>query len=304
MTEDLFTPLDVLMTTRGQMPSDDPEGPGSLVAAEIARVLDVPAPEGMRFMGELEQLKLGDMPASLRGRLPDPLYVFSHGRSPEQPLHLALLHQGSHALYVVSDRVKAILEGLPFRHSEFFPVSMVYSAHPTTSEHFGGGPVVAGTHWLWWCYATYDLVDVANTEAILTPLATPDQTRPGAPKIAYHHVGTRLNGPKPRVTLTHLPYAESAAFSILGWPNAGLTLSPALVRALTEANLVDPDGPILIWPHPLDGPRFDRLTSTSSRYPRKPPLRIAGTDILAADRHDPPFHARRPSFFPRPPQDS
>lgn len=304
MIEDLFTPLDVLLTTRGQMPDDDPDGPGSLVAAEIARVPDVPAPEGMRFMGELERLKLGDLPGSLRGRLPDPLYVFSRGRAPERPLHLALLHESGQPLWVVSDRVKTVLAGLPLRHSEFFPVTMVYSAHAPTSERFGGGAVIAGTHWLWWCYATYALVDVAHTEAMLTPMTAPDQTRPGRPHTAYHHVGTARNGPKPRVALTHLPYGESAAFTILGWPNAGLVLSPALARALADAGLVDPDGPILIRPHPLDGPRFDRLVSVSSSYPRKPPLRVAGTDILAADRHDLPFHARRSPLYPRAPQDS
>lgn len=298
---DLRIPIDVLMTTQGQRICDDPDGPGSLVMHYLSRVPEYPAPQNMQFQAELEVLTLGEMPGSLQGKIPEPLYVFSRGSKPEKPLEMARVGYTS-SLFVVSDRVKCILDTLPIKNSEFFPVSMVYSTKAVNSEDWGGGPVVAGTHWLWWCYATFDLVDVANTEAVLTPLAEPNRAQPEAPIVQFHHIGKAQNKLPVKVALQRAPYIESAAFTILGWRTSGMIVSPNFVKAFTEANLIDPDGPILIGALPLDGPRHAKVSIDFRKklIPCKPPLRVFGTEILAADSHDPPFHSSRSPYFPFP----
>ncbi|MCW6532501.1 hypothetical protein NED98_19810 [Sphingomonas sp. MMSM20] len=301
---DLDSPIDVLMTTRGQSPCDDPNGPGSLAAAYLARVPEYPAPREQQFQAELEMLTRGYMPGSLTGKIPNPVYVFSRGKTPDNPLEMAKIHY-TKSLFVVSNRVKKVLETIPLMNSEFYPVSMVYSTKGVNSEDYGGGPVVAGTHWMWWSFATFDLVDVSNTDAVLTPLVEENHALPDKPMARFYHVGGELNG-KIKVALKDAPYLQSAAFTILGWPRADMVVSPEFVKAFTEAGLVDPDGPIPIGVLPLDETRYPRLDIEFRKglIPRKPLLRIFGTNIFAIDRHDPPFHASRSPYFPLPAKNS
>ena len=297
---DLDTPIDVLITTAGQkIDGDDTHGPGSLVATYLSRVPEYPAPKEMQFQVDLERLTFGHMPGSLQGEIPDPLYVYTRGENPNRPLDMAKVHY-TKSLFVVSNKVKSILESLRIKNSEFYPVSMVYSTKGINSDDWGGGAVVAGTHWLWWCFATFDLVDIANTEAVLTPQSEPNRALPDAPIVSFHHLGKARNGPQIRVSLQSVPYEHSAAFTILGWSSTDLIVSPAFVSAFTEKGLVDPDGPINFGPLPLDRSRYAQVEVDFSKniIPRKPPLRIFGTSILVADRHDPPFHARRSPYFP------
>lgn len=298
---DLDTPIDVLMWTRGQGASDEPNGPVGIAGSYLSRVPDVPSPPDMLFGEELQSLLVGEMPGSLRGRIPHELYVFSLGGNPDAPLDMAQLHF-KRSMFVVSDRVKRVLETLTIRNSEFYPVSMVYSNKGNTSEDWGGGPVTHGTHWLWWCYATYDLIDVTHSQAVLHPKTQPNRALPGEPSVSYHKVGQEFRGPQPNVALKSIPYAESAAFMILGWPHAGMIVSPDFVEAFTRAGLIRPDGPVLINFTPLNGPRFDanEIAFDERGAPRKAPLRIFGTDILAADRYDPPFYSRRSHLHPLP----
>lgn len=295
---DLDRPIDVLMTTRGQFISEDPDGPGSLVDAYLARVPEYPAPREQQFQAELELLTLGYMPGSLKGKIPNPLYVFSRGRTPEKPLEIAKVHYTS-SLFVVSDRVKKILETLPLKNSEFYPVSMVYSTKGVDSDNCGGGPVVAGTHWLWWCFATLDLVDTERSEASLTPMSEPNKALAGSPLMSFYHLGKIQHKFPVKAVLKRAPYNECAAFTILGWAAAGMVISPAFAKAFTEAGLVDPEGPLRIGVLPLDGPRYAKSNEDFRKglISRKPPLRIYGTDILAADSEDPPFHASRSPYF-------
>lgn len=302
---DLTPPIDVLMTTQGQNISDEPDGPGSLVMHHLSRVSECPVPQDMQFQAEMEMLTRGDMPGSLQGKLPNLLYVFSRGRNPDKPLEMAKVGY-TKSLFVVSNRVKIVLETLTLKNSEFYPVSMVYSNKGVNSEDWGGGPVIAGTHWLWWCYATFDLVDVENTEAILTPMAEPNRALPGNPSVQFHHIGRVRNGPPPKVALKNAPYEESAAFTILGWPSAPMIVSPAFGEAFADAGLIDPAGPISIGVLPLDGPRYAKVNVDFQKklIARKPLLRVFGTDIVAADRHEPPFHSSRSPNFPLPSQES
>lgn len=298
---DLIEPIDVLMAIRGQIDSDDPDGPGSLVMDQISRVPDFPPPSGMRFESELAQLTFGDMPGSLRGKMPDPLYVFSHGRNPDRPLDFAEFSI-SKSLYVVSTRVKHVLETLSLQNSEFYPVVMVYSDKEINSEDWGGGPVVADTHWLWWCFAVLDLVDAARTEAVFTPLAEPNRAAAGHPIVEYQHVGPLSRNQLARVVLKRAPYDACPVFKILGWSMVDTIVSPDLVSAFSAASLIDPDGPISIHPLPLDRSRYSKI-NVEYQYKRissKPRLRIFGTHMTAADEYDPPFYARRSPLFPLP----
>lgn len=124
--------------------------------------------------------------------------------------------------------------------------------------------------------------------------------------VQFHHIGRARNGPPNQVALKRVPYEESAAFTILGWPSAPMIVSPAFGKAFTDAGLIDPDGPVLIGVLPLDGPRYAKVNIDFRKklISRKPPLRVFGTDIIAADSHDPPFHSSRSPYFPLSPQDS
>jgi hypothetical protein len=301
---DLDTPVDVIMTTIGEVIESEPDGPGSLVNTYVARSPEVTISPHERFSADLERMTNGYLPGSLGGKLPDPLYVFSTGSNPDRPLEFAKLFWAK-GLFVVSTRVKKILESLTIKSSEFYPVSMVYSNKGVNSEDYRGGPIVAGSHWLWWCYATYDLVDVANTRARITRLSEPDQAQVGQPIIDFHHIGRDPRGPPITVALNSAPYDESAAFSVLGWAGANLVLSPAFVDAFMKAGLLRPDGSVLISPTPLDGVRAAQVNAAFQRklIPYKPPLRVFGTNILAADQYDPPFYSVRDSLFSLPVQD-
>lgn len=298
---DLDSPIDVLMTTRGQFPSDDPDGPSSLVDAYLSRVPEYPAPRDQQFQAELEVLTLSYIPGSLKGKIPDPLYVFSRGKTPDNPLEMAKVHY-TKSLFVVSTKIKEVLETLPLKNSEFYPVSMVYSAKGVNSEDYGGGPVVAGTHWLWWCYSTLDLIDPERTEAALTPMAEPNKALDGSPMVSFHHVGKVQHKFPIKAALKSVPYDECAAFTILGWAAADMIISPAFVKAFTKAGLIDPEGPVRVGVLPLDAPRYAKVNDEFRRglIPRKPVLRVFGTNILAVDSEDPPFHASRSSYFPVP----
>jgi len=296
---DLDSPVDVLMTTRGQFASDDPDGPGSFVDAYLSRVPEYPAPRNQQFQAELEVLTLGYMPGSLKGKVPDQIYVFSRGKTPDNPLEMSKVHY-TKSLFVVSDKVKRVLETLSIRNSEFYPVSMVYSVKGVNSEDYGGGPVVAGTHWLWWCYSTLDLIDSERTEAALTPMMEPNRALDSSPMVSFHHVGKVQHKLPIKAALKRVPYDECAAFTILGWAAADMIISPALARAFTEAGLIDPEGPVRIGVLPPDGLQYAKINEDFRKglIHRKPPLRVFGTDIIAADSEDPPFHASRSPYFP------
>ncbi len=296
---DQDSPIDALMTTRGQRIGDDRDGFGSLVMNRLWLAPDYPASSDQRFEDQLEVLTLGAMPGSLKGRMPEELYVFSRGNTPDKPLDMAQFSY-TKSLFVVSNKIKQIIQGLPIKNSEFYPVSMVYSNKGADPDVWGGGQVVSNTHWLWWCYAVYDLVDVECTQALLTPQTEPNRAISKDPLVDFHHIGRRRSSPPITVGLKYVPYEESAAFRILGWSSADMIVSPAFVNALTASGLVYPDGPILISALPLDGPRYAKIKVDFSKklIPLKPPLRIFGTNIITADYNDLPFVSRRSPLFP------
>ncbi|MBB5713155.1 hypothetical protein [Sphingomonas xinjiangensis] len=285
----LDAPLDVLITfvpslsTESIDPdhlSDNPDQPitgeGTLIA-KLDAAASAPA-----------------MPGSLQGLLPDDLFVFADGADSQQPVRFGRLGWGSKC-HVVTERFKSVLEALPSSRSEFYPVSVVYR-DPASLAELGGGEVVRGSHWIWYGYAVHDIIDVSASCATFHPTSQPRLDIPGNPVVAFHVVGgDPADGPRSLV-LGQLPYAQDAAFHVLGWWSRAPFVAPSLMQALQRAG----DG-MRAWcpqfaPIVLDQRRayVARMAVEAGKLSATPKLRIVGTEWFLPEEYRLTFFPARP----------
>lgn len=230
------------------------------------------------------------MPGSLQGVLPDDLYVFANGSDPQQPIRFGRLGWGSKC-YVVTDRFKSVVERMPGARSEFYPVSVVYRGL-ADSDELGGGDVVRGSHWIWYCYAVHDIIDVPASHATFQRTSQPRLDVPGYPEVAFDVVGGYPADGPPSIVLRATPYGEDAAFHILGWSSRTPFMAPDLVRALYYG---EPDvraSSPLFAAVILDKRRAyaARVAVEAGKLAAMPPFRVLGTDWIIASDHAEPFY--------------
>ena len=287
----LDAPLDVLVK---MVPSFGEE---TIDADLLSTQADDPVAANGRLLREFNAtVSAPVMPGSLHGVLPVDLYVFAHGSDPRKPIRLGRLGWGS-TCHVVTEPLKHILERMPGRRSEFYPVSVVYR-DPDGAKLVGGGAVVRGLHWIWYCYAVHDLIDVPASRAVFETTSDRRLDVAGHPEVTYDVVQISPIHGLPSLVLRDIPYQEDAAFHVLGWWSRSPFVSPELIQLLHDASSSHPDMIPQLAPTILDAQRayLSRSAVEAGKLAHKPPLRIAGTNWTMRDEYDLPFFPHRPHW--------
>lgn len=280
----LDAPLDILIKAHPSLATE------SIDPDHLGTAADRPDTGRGSLMEALDALVSAPyMPGSLQGVLPDDLYVFAIGSDPQQPIRFGRLGWGSKC-YVVTDHFKSVVERMPGARSEFYPISVVYRG-VADSDELGGGDVIRGSHWIWYCYAIHDIIDVPASHATFQRTSAPRLDMPGHLEVAFDVVGAEpADGPS--IVLRATPYDEDAAFHILGWSSRAPFMAPDLVRALHYG---EPD-------IRASSPRFAsvildkrrayaaRLAVKTGELAAMPPFRVLGTDWIIAGEHAQPFY--------------
>lgn len=288
---DLGAPLDVLVRLLRSIPSE------SIDSDHLGTAPDQPLMGEEGLMPRLNDAAATPIfPGSISGLLPEEVYVFARGTDPSQPIRMGQVGWGKKC-HVITDRFKHLLEALPGRRSEFYPVSVVYRDPHETAE-LGGGEVVRDRHWLWFCYAIHDLVDVPASRAVFRSASGIRLDLPTCPRVDYQIVGNMSWDGPPSLVLRGVPYQQDAAFHVLGLSSSTPFVSPDLVRALQRERETYPADMPKIVPAVLDRLRASQadMAVDAGTLASKPPLRIVGTDWIIRDGYDPPFYPERPHY--------
>jgi hypothetical protein len=281
----LDAPLDILITAVPSL------GTESIDPHHLGTAADKPDTGRGSLMEALDAVVSAPaMPGSLHGLLPDDLYVFAIGSDPQQPIRFGDLGWG-YKCHVVTDRFKSVVEQMPGARSEFYPVSVVYRGL-ADSDELGGGDVVRGSHWIWYCYAVHDIIDVPASHAIFQRTSQPRLDVAGHPEVAFDVVGADPADGLTSIVLRATPYDEDAAFHILGWWSRAPFMAPDLVGALYYG---EPDVR-------ASSPRFAsvildkrrayaaRLAVKAGELTAMPPFRVLSTDWTIAGDDAQPFY--------------
>ncbi len=200
-------------------------------------------------------------------------------------------------LHIVSNKMKELIESISPKKSEFIPVHTSLLAKgrkdPTAA---GGGQVIDGAYWLWNCYNWLDLIIEEDSDWAIHPanIQYRDYARgdlPGTPIQSLRSWGGVGPVRGRKLALKPINYETNPFFRIVGISN-GLFISPAVAKALENAEMLAGKRDIPVYPFELDTsyPVADPVPAPPDAS--DPPYRVFGTELLIANYHSWPFPMR------------